>query len=130
MSNSHGFPFSRRSSVRALPVPRKAREGWSGGRRQSACEAPFEAGLTHPPRAARQPRAPKARRCASRRSTFATSVSADAGAPAPASSRSVRFKAASRKRPLAATGREQDKRGFGGGDNYPCESEKFNVDER
>jgi len=55
--------------VRGLPVLANRARGWSGGRRQGACEAPLEAGLTDPPRAARRPRAPKARRSASRRST-------------------------------------------------------------
>src|ERR1044072_5309771 len=55
--------------VRALPVPRELPrgDGAVGGAR-----APMgtpEAGLTYPPRAAKAPCAPKARRSASRRST-------------------------------------------------------------
>src|SRR6201999_2403620 len=64
------FRILAAQSVRGLPVPRATcARGWIGGRRQDACEAPSEAGLTYPPRAARRLRAPKARRSASQRST-------------------------------------------------------------
>ncbi len=75
--------------VRGLPVPRATcARGWSGGRRQDACEAPLRQ-AANPPRAARQPRAPKARRSASQRSTNHQAVDRS-GAPGSASFRSVR----------------------------------------
>jgi hypothetical protein len=70
-------------------------DGAVGGAR--APMGTLEAGLTYPPRAARQPRAPKARRSASQRSTGLSTVP---GRPGPASFRSVRCRIASRKRPF------------------------------
>jgi hypothetical protein len=68
--------------VRGLPVPRDTCAGWSGGRRQDACEPPLEAGLTYPPRAARRPRAPSdVGRSASRRSTYPPACRPFRGAP-------------------------------------------------
>ena len=85
-------------SVRGLPVsrePREAMERWEAPGHQWA---PLRR-VVSPPRAARQPRAPKARRSASQRSTT-TRASTVPGRPGPASSRSVRRRTASRKRPL------------------------------
>ena len=73
ISNGHSFSFSRRRSVRALPVPREPREGVERREAPGVCAThPLEAGITYPPRAAdNASRAPSdVGRCASRRSTF------------------------------------------------------------
>jgi len=73
--------------------------GWSGGRRQDACEAPLEAGVTYPPRAARHRARPR-QGAAPPGAPPAIRPSTVPGRPGPANFRSVRGRIASRKRPL------------------------------
>src|SRR6267154_960333 len=58
-SNSQAFAFSRRKASEVCQSLANRARGWSGGRRQDACEAPLEAGLIDPPRAARHRARPR-----------------------------------------------------------------------
>jgi hypothetical protein len=120
ISNSQGSAFSRRNAsevCQSLAIPSEGVERREAPGHQ---RAPLEAGLTYPPRAARHRARP--RLGAAPPGAPPTRPSTVPGRPGPASSRSVRRRTASRKRPLHRTGREQDKRGLGDGDK---ECEKF-----
>jgi hypothetical protein len=59
ISNSQTFSFSRRKASEVCQSLANRARRWSGGRRQDACEAPMEAGLIDPPRAARHRARPR-----------------------------------------------------------------------
>ena len=99
ISNSQAFSFSRRKASEVCQSLANRARRWSGGRRQGACEAPSEAGLMYPPRAARHRARPRLG-AAPPSAPPATRPSTVPGRPGPASSRSVRCRIASRKRPL------------------------------
>jgi hypothetical protein len=103
--------------VRGLPVPREPREGMERWEAPGHQWAPLRR-VVNPPRAARQPRAPKARRSASQRSTGHQAVD-HSGAPRSGQLSLCPMKGSPLESgPPHRTGREQDKRGFGDGDRY------------
>jgi hypothetical protein len=98
-SNSQAFSFSRRNASEVCQSLANRARGWSGGRRQDACEAPLEAGLIDPPRAARHRARPR-QGAAPPSAPPATRPSTVPGRPGLVSFRSVCCRIASRKRPL------------------------------
>ncbi|MEA2889927.1 MAG: hypothetical protein QOI05_720 [Bradyrhizobium sp.] len=96
VSNSHTFAFSRRNASEVCKIPREPREGMERWEAPGHQWAPLRR-VVSPPRAARQPRAPKARRSASQRSTNHQAVDRSGAPVRPAFALSAE-RIASRKR--------------------------------